>query len=99
MEEVGGATPRVPGSLNKSMLLCPVGLAEVGVEKGAWWPGAVQQDGLCGGHCREAGKTFWELPSEPLADLLSKPGVVGQSSMLCWNTGAPLSSRDVQAQR
>lgn len=36
---------------------------------------AFQQGGLCGEHCREAGKTFWELTSQALANLKSKPGV------------------------
>lgn len=77
----------------------PCGTAQVVVEKGAWWPGAFQQGGLCAEHCREAGKTFWELTSQSLTNLMSKPGSWVRVAMFCWNTGATLSSRGVQAQR
>lgn len=57
----------------------PHGTGSGTVDTGAWWPGAFQQGGWCAKHCREAGKTFWELTSQALANLMSKPGVWGQS--------------------
>lgn len=45
----GGRHTSSAVSLSKSLLLYSLGLAQVVVEKGAWWPEAFQQGGLCAG--------------------------------------------------
>lgn len=98
-EELKGDIPRAALKPSKSVLLCPVGLAQVGLEECAWWPGAFQQVSLCAGQEEGGGKdllradlpVFGQPHKQALGLWSGLPSSAGEQ-------GLPSLSRGVQAQ-
>lgn len=81
MNSGGGGGRHTQGTREPEQINVPVpcGTSSGSCGESVWWLGDSQQGGSCAEHCREAGETFWELTSQSLAKLMSKPGVLGQS--------------------